>query len=117
MDSETKKMLWWLSWVLIALIIIVVTVRTSDASPRDGRRTTATYYTGSFGACGKSLTGNYAASKFYKCGQKVLVKHNGKQVTVTILDRCQCMMDMAKHAFAKLAPTSKGVIAVRLYKK
>ncbi len=86
-------------------------------APRDGRRTHATWYTGSFGACGKALNGNYAASKKYACGAKVKVTHHGKSVVVTILDRCQCMMDMAKRAFRKLANPSKGVIAVRLYKR
>lgn len=85
-------------------------------APRDGRHTRATYYTGATGACGP-LTGHYAASKFYACGAKVQVVHRHKTVTVTIQDRCQCFIDLAKGAFAKLAPTSKGVIGVRLYKK
>lgn len=90
---------------------------TYQKAPREGRKTRATYYSGAFGACGHSLTGNYAASKFYKCGQKILVKHNGRRVVVTIQDRCQCFMDMAKHAFAQLAPLSKGIITVRLYRR
>jgi rare lipoprotein A (peptidoglycan hydrolase) len=108
--------------MLVAVLLGVVAApiaspaEVSSRAPRDGRKTHATWYTGSQGACG-ALNGRYAASKFYKCGQKVKVTHKHRQVVVTIMDRCQCMMDMSKGAFSQLASPSKGVIVVRLYKR
>jgi hypothetical protein len=95
-------------WVLIG------TQKSNAQRIRDGRVWTASYYTGSVGACG-SLKGFYVASKFYKCGQHLTLVHQGKAVRVTVMDRCSCGIDMAKSAFSKLAPTSQGLVKVRAY--
>jgi len=108
----------------ISLVILIATLYTTFSSVatesvkayqiRDGRRWTASYYEGSQGACGP-LVGNYVASKFYKCGQRLTLKHGGKKVKVVVLDRCQCGIDMRKSAFQVLAPTSQGLVKVRAY--
>ena len=76
----------------------------------------ASWYTGNFGACGRALTGYYAASRTLPCGSHVLVSYGGRSVVVTILDRGPQStlrdLDLSRSAFAALAPLSKGVIWV-----
>jgi rare lipoprotein A (peptidoglycan hydrolase) len=76
----------------------------------------ASWYTGNFGACGRALTGYYAASRTLPCGSHVLVSYGGRSVVVTILDRGPQStlrdLDLSRSAFAALASTSKGVIWV-----
>jgi len=76
----------------------------------------ASWYTGNFGACGRALTGYYAASRTLPCGSHVLVSYGGHSVVVTILDRGPQStlrdLDLSRSAFAALASTSKGVIWV-----
>jgi rare lipoprotein A (peptidoglycan hydrolase) len=76
----------------------------------------ASWYTGGYGACGRALTGYYAASRTLPCGSHVLVSYGGHSVVVTILDRGPQStlrdLDLSRSAFEELAPTSKGVIWV-----
>ena len=76
----------------------------------------ASWYTGSYGACGYALRGYYAASRTLPCGTHVLVSYGGRSVVVTIEDRGPQStlrdLDLSKSAFAALASTSKGVIWV-----
>jgi rare lipoprotein A (peptidoglycan hydrolase) len=76
----------------------------------------ASWYTGGYGACGRALTGYYAASRTLPCGSHVLVSYGGHSVVVTILDRGPQStlrdLDLSRSAFAALASTSKGVIWV-----
>jgi rare lipoprotein A (peptidoglycan hydrolase) len=76
----------------------------------------ASWYTGSVGACGRALTGYYAASRTLPCGAHVLVSYGGRSVVVTILDRgpnsSRLMLDLSRSAFLQLAPLGKGVIAM-----
>jgi rare lipoprotein A (peptidoglycan hydrolase) len=76
----------------------------------------ASWYTGNFGACGRALTGYYAASRTLPCGSHVLVSYGGRSVVVTILDRGPQStlrdLDLSRSAFEALAPVSKGVIWV-----
>jgi len=76
----------------------------------------ASWYTGNFGACGRALTGYYAASRTLPCGSHVLVSYGGRSVVVTILDRGPQStlrdLDLSRSAFAALASPSKGVIWV-----
>ena len=76
----------------------------------------ASWYTGSVGACGRALTGYYAASRTLPCGSKVQVSYGGRSIIVTILDRGpnspDLALDISRSAFAALAPLSKGVLAI-----
>ena len=76
----------------------------------------ASWYTGNFGACGRALTGYYAASRTLPCGSHVLVSYGGRSIVVTILDRGPQStlrdLDLSRSAFEALASLSKGVIWV-----
>lgn len=69
------------------------------------------------------IPGNFAASRFFKKGTKLLVTNlsNQKQIIVTINDFgpqpwTGRILDLEKNAFAKLAPLSLGVIKVKIQK-
>jgi rare lipoprotein A (peptidoglycan hydrolase) len=51
-------------------------------------------------------------------GERVTVRHGGRSVTVRIVDVCACggsrVIDLTSGAFRRLAPLSRGVIAVEL---
>jgi rare lipoprotein A (peptidoglycan hydrolase) len=88
-------------------------VRRSYGTSQFGR---ASWYTGNLGACGRTLTGYYAASRTLPCGAHVLVSYGGRSVIVTILDRgpnsSRLALDLSRSAFAALAPLSEGVIDI-----
>jgi hypothetical protein len=108
-----------LAFAIMAGLIVwaAESIGVDAAAPRDGRATTATWYEGSRGACGGSLTGNYAASRWYACGTHVRLTHHNRAVTVVIKDRCVCAMDVSPSAFRRLAPLSRGVVSVRMWKR
>jgi rare lipoprotein A len=80
----------------------------------------ATWFSGETGACGKPLRGLYAAHPRWKCGALVSVRRGDRWVFVRILDRGPHgegrVIDLSKRAFRRLAPLSRGVIDVRLYR-
>ena len=51
---------------------------------------------------------------YAKCGDHITIEHNGRQVTVKVVDYCAgCAhnsFDLSKGAFKKLAPLDEGVI-------
>lgn len=51
-------------------------------------------------------------------GQRIRVRHGGRQVTVRIVDVCACggrrLADLTSGAFTRLAPLGRGVIAVTI---
>lgn len=51
---------------------------------------------------------------YAKCGDRITLEHNGRQVTVKVVDYCAgCAhnsFDLSKGAFKKLAPLEQGVI-------
>ena len=80
----------------------------------------ATWYDGDgkTGACGRTLTGLYAASRTLPCGALVSVRAGGRYVLVRILDRgpfgdSRRIIDLSPSAFGRLAPLGAGVISVR----
>jgi len=80
----------------------------------------ATWYdqTGSIGACGVPLHGMYAASRTLPCGSLVSVRHGGRYVLVTVLDRGPFgsnsrILDLSPQAFRELAPLGDGVISIQ----
>jgi rare lipoprotein A len=80
----------------------------------------ATWFTGEMGACGKPLNGMYAAHRRWKCGSLVSVRAGDRYVFVRIKDRGPYgdgrVIDLSKRAFRRLAPLSKGVIDVKIYR-
>jgi len=76
----------------------------------------ASWYTGRIGACGRVLTGYYAASRTLPCGSKVQVSYGGRSIVVTVLDRGpnsdRLTLDLSRSAFAALAPLAKGVLFI-----
>ena len=54
----------------------------------------------------------------WRKGDQVLVTHGSRSVVVTIVDVCACkgarLIDLTSGAFRRLAPLSRGVIAVEL---
>jgi rare lipoprotein A len=75
---------------------------------------------GETGACGVPLKGRYAAHPSWKCGSLVSVRRGDDYVFVKIRDRGPFaegrVIDLSKRAFKKLAPPSKGVIDVKIYR-
>jgi peptidoglycan lytic transglycosylase len=86
------------------------------------QRGDATWYDleGATGACGKPLKGLYAAHRKWKCGSLVSVRHGDRWVFVRIRDRGPYgegrVIDLSKRAFRRLAPPSRGVIDVKIYR-
>jgi rare lipoprotein A len=82
----------------------------------------ATWYAlaGEMGACGKPLRGMYAAHRRWKCGSLVSVRAGNRHIFVRIMDRGPFgegrVIDLSKRAFRRLAPPSKGVIDVKIYR-
>jgi hypothetical protein len=79
----------------------------------------ATYYeaAGQVGACGRTLTGTYAASRTLPCGALVSVRRGDRSVFVTILDRgpfgdMDRIIDLSPRAFGLVGDLSEGVIPV-----
>jgi rare lipoprotein A (peptidoglycan hydrolase) len=73
---------------------------------------------GQNGACGKPLSGLYAASRTLPCGSLVSVRSGDKYVIVTILDRGPYgsdsrILDLSAKAFGELSPLGAGVIDVK----
>jgi rare lipoprotein A (peptidoglycan hydrolase) len=74
-----------------------------------------TWYRGRVGACGRALTGLYAASRTLPCGSHVRVSYGGRSVIVTILDRGPSWwdagyLDLCPTAFSRLAPLWRGAL-------
>lgn len=93
---------------------------TAAAAPASSARTTASWFSGKRGACGR-LTGYYAAHRTLKCGTYVRVTYKessgrSRSVKVRVLDRGPYVrgrdLDLSKAAFAKLANPRKGIIRV-----
>jgi rare lipoprotein A len=86
------------------------------------QRGQATWYAlaGEMGACGKPLKGLYAAHRKWKCGSLVSARAGDRWVFVRIMDRGPFgegrVIDLSKRAFRRLAPPSKGVIDVEIYR-
>ena len=86
------------------------------------QRGQATWYdlAGHMGACGKPLRGLYAAHRKWKCGSLVSARAGDRWVFVRIMDRGPFgdgrVIDLSKRAFRRLAPPSKGVIDVKIYR-
>lgn len=80
----------------------------------------ASYYSGRVGACGKALTGLYAAHPSWPCGSKVSVKRGQKYVIVRVLDRGPYahgrVIDLSPSAFKRLGTLSQGVMDVRIFR-
>lgn len=105
--------------LLIGLLWMAAEVaKGTEPRIREGGTAVLSYYRGSQGACGHALHGNYAAHKTLACGTRVKLRKGGKTVTVTIEDRCPTCgkrgLDLSKHAFSQLAPTSAGVVNARV---
>jgi rare lipoprotein A len=86
------------------------------------QRGQATWYdlAGEMGACGKPLRGLYAAHRKWKCGSLVSARAGDRWVFVRIMDRGPFgegrVIDLSKRAFRRLAPPSRGVIDVKIYR-
>jgi rare lipoprotein A len=86
------------------------------------QRGQATWYAlaGETGACGEPLKGLYAAHRKWKCGALVSARAGNRWVIVRIMDRGPFgegrVIDLSKRAFRRLAPPSKGVIDVKIYR-
>lgn len=80
----------------------------------------ASYYSGRVGACGKPLTGLYAAHKHWPCGSKVSVKRGKRYVIVRVLDRGPYtpgrVIDLSSSAFDRLGRLSQGVMDVKIFR-
>lgn len=80
----------------------------------------ASYFSGRVGACGKPLTGLYAAHKHWPCGSKVSVKRGHRYVIVRVLDRGPYtrgrVIDLSPSAFKRLGKLSAGVMDVRIFR-
>lgn len=67
------------------------------------RRTTASWFTGSFGGCGVALTGPYVATRYGGCGDTfVVVTKQGDKRKVIVKDRCSCGFDLKKQVAFRL---------------
>lgn len=82
----------------------------------------ATWYDleGATGACGEPLHGMYAAHPKWPCGTLVSVRTADRYVFVRVMDRGPYgdgrVVDLAKRAFERLKPPSKGVADVKIYR-
>lgn len=104
----------WARVVAASLLLFTVLAVGTAGAHRVDRRTTASWYEGSYGACGKPLRGRYAASRWFGCGDRVRVFLGRKTAVVTILDRCQCGVDLRKSVARRLGIS--GVARVRVAK-
>jgi hypothetical protein len=85
---------------------------------------TATWYCGSGSPCtsgygpGDLIAAIDRKDSPYRKGDRVRVTHDGRSVTVRIVDVCGCpgrrVIDLSAAAFARLAPLGRGVIPVTL---
>ena len=84
------------------------------------QRGEATWFRGETGACGTPLRGLYAAHRRWPCGSLVSVRRGDRHVFVRIKDRGPYsegrVIDLSPKAFRRLAPLSRGVIDVRIYR-
>jgi rare lipoprotein A len=75
---------------------------------------------GATGSCGEPLHGRYAAHPKWPCGTLVSVRTADRYVLVRVMDRGPSVdgrvIDLAKRAFERLAPPSKGVVDVKIYR-
>jgi peptidoglycan lytic transglycosylase len=82
----------------------------------------ATWYDleGAMGSCGEPLHGMYAAHPKWPCGTLVSVRTADRYVFVRVMDRGPFgdgrVVDLAKRAFERLRPPSKGVADVKIYR-
>lgn len=82
----------------------------------------ATWYDleGAMGSCGEPLHGMYAAHPKWPCGTLVSVRTADRYVFVRVMDRGPFgdgrVVDLAKRAFERLRPPSKGVADVKVYR-
>lgn len=84
-----------------AVLCLVVLAATVASAHEADRRTKASWYhaAGLQGACGGTMDHRSAASKWFGCGDRVMVvRPNGDHVAVTIEDRCQCGIDLDRAA-------------------
>jgi rare lipoprotein A (peptidoglycan hydrolase) len=91
-----------------------------EAVARQGGSATWYDLEGATGSCGRPLHGMYAAHPTWPCGTLVSVRTGDRYVFVTIVDRGPFgdgrIIDLARRAFERLAPPSKGVIDVQAYR-
>lgn len=75
---------------------------------------------GEMGSCGEPLHGSYAAHPTWPCGTLVSVRTEDRYVFVEVRDRGPSVdgriIDLAKRAFERLAPSSNGLVDVKAYR-
>jgi rare lipoprotein A (peptidoglycan hydrolase) len=75
---------------------------------------------GDMGSCGEPLHGAYAAHPTWPCGTLVSVRTEDRYVFVRVMDRGPSLdgrvIDLARRAFERLAPSSEGLVDVKLYR-
>lgn len=80
----------------------------------------ASWYGGKVGACGRPLTGLYAAHRSWPCGTKVSVRRGDRYVIVRVLDRGPFIsgrvIDLSQEAFSRLGSPSSGTMDVRIFR-
>lgn len=91
-----------------------------EATGRQGGQATWYDLEGATGSCGQPLHGMYAAHLKWPCGTLVSVRTGDRYVFVRVMDRGPHgdgrVIDLSKRAFERLAPPSKGVIDVKIYR-
>jgi hypothetical protein len=91
-----------------------------EATGRQGGSATWYDLEGAMGSCGEPLHGMYAAHPKWPCGTLVSVRTDDRYVFVTIMDRGPHgdgrIIDLARRAFKRLSPPSRGVIDVKAYR-
>ena len=96
------------------LVLVLPLALPADAHQTD-RRTTASWYhaAGLTGGCGETMGTRSAASKWFGCGDRVMVVlPTGAHVMVTIDDRCHCGMDLDYSAAQSIGITGTARVAV-----
>lgn len=100
---------------LVVTAILVTYLGATALAHEADRRTVASWYhaAGLHGACGGTMGQRSAASKWFGCGDRVMVvRKNGDHVVVTIDDRCQCGMDLDRDAAQAIGISGLGKVAV-----
>lgn len=116
------KNLLTISTILLATCSNLLTTSV-DASSRNGRSLSATYYADYFHgrrmANGQifSQHSNSVASNHFKLNTPVSICYRGKCVRGVVRDRCgNCGIDLSKSLFRQLAPLRKGRIRVKVFR-
>ena len=91
-----------------------------DATARQAGQASWYDLEGATGSCQEPLHGLYAAHPTWPCGTLVSVRTADRYVFVRVLDRGPSadgrVIDLAKRAFERLAPPSKGLVDVKAYR-